>query len=75
MLVQAPGGDFIALFPVHDKTEDASFRTLLVKGAVEVSASWSAAAQAEHSVSLPPTRAIGALALGAVLGPQENFLP
>ena len=53
MLVQAPSGDFIALFPVHDKTEDASFRALLVKGAVEVSASWSAATQAEHSVSFP----------------------
>ena len=52
MLVQAPDGEFIALFPVWDKSQDASFRSLLVKGAVEVSASWSAVTKAESGISL-----------------------
>eukprot|EP01052_Picozoa_sp_SAG31_P018736 SAG31_NODE_1340_length_8709_cov_8.259117_5_plen_249_part_00 len=52
MLVQAPHGDFISLFPVWDKSQDASFRSLLVKGAVEVSATWSAAQKEELNVSV-----------------------
>ena len=51
MLVQAPDGEFIALFPVWDKSQDASFRALLVKGAVEVSATWSAVWKREAMVS------------------------
>lgn len=52
MLVQAPNSRFIVFFPVWDKSQDASFRGLLVKGAIEVSATWSAAAQSEHGISL-----------------------
>ena len=51
MLVQAPDGEFIALFPVWDKSQNASFRSLLVKGAVEVSATWSALLKAEVGIS------------------------
>ena len=40
MLVQAPTASYILLFPSWDLSEDASFRDILVKGAVEVSASW-----------------------------------
>ena len=52
MLVQAPNGKFISLFPVWDRTQDASFENLLVKGAVEVSASWSAAKQEATGISI-----------------------
>jgi hypothetical protein len=93
MLVQAPGGKFIALFPVWDRTQvrkrrfhvlcarrfllksdrlprqardkhketpnktaffsqDASFSNLLVKGAIEVSASWSATKQAASGITI-----------------------
>jgi hypothetical protein len=45
MLVQAPNGRYITLFPMWPHTYDASFTRLLTKGAFEVSASWSA----EHS--------------------------
>jgi hypothetical protein len=52
MLVQAPNGRYISLFPVWDRTQDASFENLLVKGAVEVSASWSAAKQEATEISI-----------------------
>ena len=52
MLVQAPTASYILLFPSWDLSQDASFRDILVKGAVEVSASWSAARQAVHAVSV-----------------------
>ena len=52
MLVQAPNGKYISLFPVWDRTQDASFENLLVKGAVEVSASWSAAKQETTGISI-----------------------
>lgn len=52
MLVQAPNGKYISLFPVWDRTQDASFDNLLVKGAVEVSASWSAAKQAATGITV-----------------------
>ena len=52
MLVQAPDGKFITLFPVWDRTQDASFANLLVKGAVEVSATWSAAKQQPTGITI-----------------------
>eukprot|EP01051_Picozoa_sp_SAG22_P003089 SAG22_NODE_146_length_17566_cov_17.597847_5_plen_993_part_00 len=52
MLVQAPNGDYILLFPAWDRSQDASFTNLLVKGAVEVSASWSASKKQASGVSI-----------------------
>jgi hypothetical protein len=52
MLVQAPNGQTIFLFPAWDLAQDASFSGLLVKGAVEVSASWSAAKKAVSGVAI-----------------------
>jgi hypothetical protein len=52
MLVQAPGGRYISLFPAWDRTQDASFTNLLTKGAVEVSASWSTARQEAYNISV-----------------------
>lgn len=51
MLVQS-NGKFIMLFPAWDRTQDASFSSLLVKGAVEVSASWSAKDKAVGAVTV-----------------------
>ena len=52
MLVQSYNGACIELFPVWDKSQDASFNALVVKGAVEVSASWLSASQAVSGVSV-----------------------
>lgn len=52
MLVQAPTRDYIVLFPAWDRAQDASFNNLLVKGAVEVSAAWVAAARSIVNVSV-----------------------
>ena len=52
MLVQAPTSTYIVLFPAWDLAEDAAFADLLVKGAVRVSASWSAKRQTVFGVSV-----------------------
>lgn len=52
MLVQSPTRNYIVLFPAWDLSQDASFRDLLVKGAVEVSASWNAKAARVENVSI-----------------------
>ena len=48
MLVQAPNGDFIVLFPVWPADQPAGFTGLLAKGGFEVSASKSAAGVVGH---------------------------
>jgi len=40
MLVQAPGGRYIALFPMWPRGEPASFASLRAKGGFLVSATW-----------------------------------
>ena len=50
--VQAPSRAAVALFPAWDRSQDASFADLLVKGALEVSAAWAAADQTVHNLSL-----------------------
>lgn len=52
MLVQSPTREYIVLFPAWDKTQDASFSNLLVKGAVEVSAAWVASTATVTGVSI-----------------------
>jgi hypothetical protein len=52
MLVQSPTREYIVLFPNWDKTQDASFSNLLVKGAVEVSATWVSSTSTTTGVSV-----------------------
>ena len=51
-MVRSPTREYIVLFPAWDKTQDAAFRDLLVKGAVEVSATWAAATATVRGVSI-----------------------
>jgi hypothetical protein len=57
MLVQAPSGRWIELFPVWPKSQPASFSNLLAKGGFEVSASYT-----------PPAAAAGDSSCSAVSG-------
>eukprot|EP01065_Artemidia_motanka_P032904 TRINITY_DN39886_c0_g1_i1.p1 TRINITY_DN39886_c0_g1~~TRINITY_DN39886_c0_g1_i1.p1 ORF type:complete len:762 (+),score=211.77 TRINITY_DN39886_c0_g1_i1:54-2339(+) len=55
MLVQAPDGKFIQLFPVWPKGHSASFKNLRTKGAFLVSASWDSAAATVSAVTVEAT--------------------
>jgi hypothetical protein len=57
MLVQAPSGRWLELFPVWPKSQPASFSNLLAKGGFEVSASYT-----------PPAAAAGDSSCSAVSG-------
>ena len=52
MLVHAPGGKFIVLFPAWPVAEPASFVNLLAKGGWRVSAGWDASARAAIDVTI-----------------------
>ena len=56
MLVQAPGGRYIALFPVWPAAEPAAFSSLRTKGGFLVSATWNNATQAvDDGISITAT--------------------
>ena len=57
MLVMAPNGEYISLFPAWDRAQDATFTNLLVKGAVQVSASWSASKKQAFGISIVARKA------------------
>ena len=52
MLLRAPGGEFIVLFPTWPAGEPASFVNLLAKGGWRVSAAWDPAASAPTGVTI-----------------------
>lgn len=52
MLLRAPGGEFIVLFPAWPVGEPASFTNLLAKGGWRVSAQWTAPAKVAADVSI-----------------------
>jgi hypothetical protein len=54
MLVSAPGGRYIELFPMWPRGSDAAFHNLRVKGAFLVSANWSALAHNVTRLEIEP---------------------
>ena len=52
MLLRAPGGEFIVLFPTWPVAEPASFTNLLAKGGWRVSAEWEVPAKAAAGVTI-----------------------
>jgi len=63
MLVQAPGGRYIVLFPVWPKAEPASFERLRTKGGFLVSATWDNATRAVATTTTTTAAAAAATAL------------
>ena len=63
MLVRAPGGRYIVLFPMWPEDEPASFATLRTKGGFLVSAAWNSTARAVVSPVTITSTAAGPCAL------------